>query len=181
VGLIQATEVCKLVLGRGEPLIGRLLLYDALAMRFSELEIRRDPECPVCGDARSIHAPIDYYQFCGLPGHGQPVRLFDAEIDPEQLKEKLDAGQRILILDVREPHEHEINQIDQARLIPLGDLPARVNELDTADEIVVHCLSGVRSAQACQFLRQAGFAKVSNLRGGIRAWIDRVDPSLPQY
>ncbi len=181
VGLIQATEAIKLILGRGEPLVGRLLLYDALAMRFREIQIRRDPRCPVCGDAPTIRSLIDYYAFCGVPGHGVNHAAFDAEIAPAELDALRRSGARLVLLDVREPHEHEINRIADARLIPLRDLPARVHELDTADEIVVHCLMGARSAEACQFLRAAGFGKVRNLRGGIRAWIDEVDPSQVQY
>lgn len=181
IGLIQATEAVKLVLGRGEPLVGRLLLYDALQMRFREIAIRRDPRCPVCGDAPTIRAPIDYYAFCGVPGHGVNQAAFDAEITPAELEAELRRGDDVVVVDVREPHEHAINRIAGARLIPLRDLPARVHELDTADTIVVHCLMGGRSAEACQFLRTAGFGKVRNLRGGIRAWIEAVDPSMVQY
>lgn len=181
IGLIQATEAVKLILGRGESLAGRLLLYDALAMRFREITIRRDPRCPVCGDAPTIHELVDYYAFCGVPGHGVNHALFDDEIEPAELSAKMQRGERFVLVDVREPHEHEINRIPGARLIPLRDLPARVHELDSADEIIVHCLMGGRSAEACRFLRTAGFGKVRNVRGGIRAWIEDVDPSLAQY
>ncbi|MEX2243181.1 MAG: molybdopterin-synthase adenylyltransferase MoeB [Fimbriimonadaceae bacterium] len=181
IGLIQATEAIKIVLGKGETLVGRLLLYDALAMKFREVKIKRDPSCPVCGDSPTVTELIDYYEFCGVPGHGSSQALFDQEIEPAELKEKMDSGERIVLIDVREPHEYEINRIPNSTLIPLRDLPSRVSELDTADEIVVHCLMGGRSAQACEFLRSAGFGKLKNLRGGIRAWIEQVDPTQPNY
>jgi adenylyltransferase/sulfurtransferase len=181
VGLIQATEAIKVVLGKGETLSGRLLLYDALNMRFREVKIARDPQCPVCGDAPTLTGLIDYYKFCGVPGHGVNYAPFDDEIEPAQLKAKKDRGERLILLDVREPHEHEINRIPGAVLVPLHDLPARIHELDSSDEIVVHCLMGARSAEACQFLREAGFKKVRNLKGGIRAWIEQVAPDSPTY
>src|SRR5664279_2361870 len=181
-GVIQATEVIKLILGSGEPLIGRLLLVDALAMRFRELRLRKNPECPVCGANPTICELIDYNQFCGIRGESQEAPLTSAvpEIRPEELKAKLDAGDDIFILDVREPHEYQICNIG-GHLIPLGDLPARMNELDSSREIVVHCRSGVRSAKAVTLLRQAGFGKVTNLAGGILAWSDKVDPTVPKY
>jgi adenylyltransferase/sulfurtransferase len=181
IGLIQATEAVKIILGKGELLVGRLLLYNALDMRFDELHIARDPACPLCGDRPTIHELVDYEAFCGLPVNGAHASDFDAEIEPQALQRLLDDGAPVVVVDVREPHEHDINRIAGARLIPLPDLPARVHELDSADEIVVHCLSGNRSARACEFLRQAGFRKVRNLRGGIRAWIENVDPSQAQY
>ena len=181
IGLIQATEAIKIVLGKGETLVGRLLLYDALAMKFREVKIKRDPSCPVCGDEPTVRELIDYYEFCGVPGHGSSQALFDQEIEPAELKAMMDSGERIVLLDVREPHEYEINRIPNSTLIPLRDLPSRVSELDTADEIVVHCLMGGRSALACEFLRSAGFGKLKNLRGGIRAWIEQVDPSQANY
>jgi adenylyltransferase/sulfurtransferase len=181
IGLIQATEAVKIILGKGELLVGRLLLYDALNMRFRELKIKRDPACPVCGDSPTITALIDYYEFCGVPGHGSNQALFDAEVSPSEVKAMKDRGEKFVLIDVREPHEYEINRIDGSVLMPLGDLPARVNELDSADEIVVHCLMGGRSAEACQFLRSAGFGKVHNLKGGIRAWIDEVEPNMAKY
>ncbi len=181
IGLIQATEAVKLILGRGESLVGRLLLYDALAMRTRELRIQRDPACPVCGDAPSQQTLIDYEEFCGLPGHGQPVALFDDEIEPAELAARFAQGESITLLDVREPHEHAINRIPHARLIPLHDLHDHYETLDPTAEIIVHCLMGQRSANACYALRDAGFANVRNLRGGIRAWIDEVDSSLPRY
>jgi adenylyltransferase/sulfurtransferase len=181
-GVIQATEVIKLILGSGEPLIGRLLLVDALAMRFRELRLRKNPECPVCGANRTIRELIDYNQFCGIRGESQEASLTSAvpEIRPEELKAKLDAGDDIFILDVREPHEYQICNIG-GHLIPLGDLPARMNELDSSREIVVHCRSGVRSAKAVTLLRQAGFGKVTNLAGGILGWSDKVDSTVPKY
>jgi molybdopterin/thiamine biosynthesis adenylyltransferase/rhodanese-related sulfurtransferase len=177
IGLIQATEAVKLILGIGEPLVGRLLLYDALAMRFRELRLRRNPDCPVCGDHPTITKLIDYQEFCGIPEAPAAV----AEIAPLEVKAKLDRGENFQLIDVREPHEWQIGHIPGAKLIPLGELPKRVNELDSAVEIVAHCKSGVRSAKACDFLRQAGFKKVSNMSGGILAWSDKVDPSVPKY
>jgi molybdopterin/thiamine biosynthesis adenylyltransferase/rhodanese-related sulfurtransferase/molybdopterin converting factor small subunit len=182
IGLIQATEAVKLILGQGEPLVGRLLLYDALAMRFRELKLRRNPECPVCGDHPTITQLIDYHQFCGVPA--QPAAETapqDGDIDPTEVKARLDRGDPFVLIDVREPHEHQICHIPAARLIPLGDLPRRVHELNSADEFVLHCKSGMRSAKAADFLRQAGFRKVRNMKGGILAWSDKVDPSVPKY
>ncbi|MCO5297278.1 MAG: molybdopterin-synthase adenylyltransferase MoeB [Fimbriimonadaceae bacterium] len=181
IGLIQATEAVKLILGKGEPLVGRLLLYDALAMRFRELAIRRDPSCPVCGDQATVTELIDYHDFCGVPGHGSNQAVFEDEISVGELKKLRDAGAPHVLIDVREPHEWEINRIEGARLIPLQDLAARMNELDTADEIVVYCLSGARSAEACLFLRTAGFGKVRNVAGGIRAWVEHVEPEQATY
>jgi len=180
VGVIQATEVIKLILGRGRPLVGRLLLIDALAMKFREVRLRKNPNCPACGPQRTLTRLIDYEQFCGLRGQEQAPDLSVPEISPAELKQKLDAGQELFVLDVREPHEYEIANLN-GHLIPLGDLAARVHELNSADEIVVHCRSGVRSARAVDFLRKAGFRKVKNLRGGILAWSDQVDPSVPKY
>jgi adenylyltransferase/sulfurtransferase len=185
VGLIQATETVKLILGIGEPLIGRLVLYDALAMRFRELKLRRNPECPVCGDHPTIRKLIDYQEFCGIPNqqHQEAPMAggIDGDIEPTEVKAKIDRGDRFVLIDVREPHEYQICNIPQAKLIPLGDLPKRVNELDSADEIVAHCKSGMRSAKAVDFLKQAGFKKVRNMKGGILAWSDKVDPSVPKY
>jgi sulfur-carrier protein adenylyltransferase/sulfurtransferase len=179
-GVIQATEVIKLILGSGEPLIGRLLLVDALGMRFRELRLRKNPECPVCGVNPTIRQLIDYEQFCGIRGEEAPVTASVPEIGPEELKAKLDAGDDVFILDVREPHEFQICNLG-GHLVPLGDLPARMNQLDSSREIVVHCRSGVRSAKAVTLLQQAGFGKVKNLTGGILAWSDKVDPAVPKY
>jgi molybdopterin/thiamine biosynthesis adenylyltransferase/rhodanese-related sulfurtransferase/molybdopterin converting factor small subunit len=181
IGLIQATETVKLILGIGEPLVGRLLLYDALAMRFRELKLRRNPECPVCGDHPTIRELIDYQQFCGIPNQPHEPVAAEGDIDPVEVKAKIDRGDPFVLIDVREPHEYQICNIPYAKLIPLGDLPKRVNELDSADEIVAHCKSGMRSAKAVDFLKQAGFRKVRNMKGGILAWSDKVDPSVPKY
>jgi adenylyltransferase/sulfurtransferase len=180
VGVIQATEVVKLILGIGDPLIGRLLLVDALGMKFRELKLRKNPECPVCGKNPSITKLVDYEEFCGIRGEEQAVETSTADIQVEELKRRLDKGDDIFVLDVREPHEYQICNIG-GYLIPLGDLPKRVSELDSSREIVAHCRSGVRSAKAVDFLRQAGFKKVRNLAGGILAWADRVDPKMPKY
>ena len=179
-GVIQATEVIKLILGTGDPLIGRLLLVDALGMRFRELRLRKNADCPVCGATPTIRELIDYNEFCGICGEEAPVTTTVPEIQPVELKARLDAADDIFILDVREPHEYQICNIG-GHLIPLGDLPARMNELDSSREIVAHCRSGVRSAKAVTLLRQAGFGKVKNLAGGILAWSDKVDPTLPKY
>jgi adenylyltransferase/sulfurtransferase len=179
-GVIQATEVIKLILGSGNPLIGRLLLVDALGMRFKELHLRKNPECPVCGANPTVRELIDYNQFCGIRGEEAPVTTAVPEIRPEELKARLDAGDDVFILDVREPHEYQICNLG-GHLIPLGELPARMSELDSSREIVAHCRSGVRSAKAVTLLRQAGFGKVTNLAGGILAWSDKVDPTVPKY
>jgi adenylyltransferase/sulfurtransferase len=183
IGIVQATETVKLILGAGELLAGRLLLYDALAMRFRELKLRKSPDCPVCGEHPTITQLIDYHQFCGVPVQAEPAPpgLAEGEIDPADVKRRIDAGDRFVLIDVREPHEWQICRIPRAKLIPLGELPKRVNELDTADEIVAHCKSGMRSAKAVEFLKQAGFRKVKNMKGGILAWSDKVDPSVPKY
>src|SRR5580698_2462559 len=182
VGVIQATEVIKLILGVGDPLIGRLLLVDALTMRFRELKLRKNPDCPVCGTHPTVTALIDYDQFCGI----QPAPAADApqvngieQIDVTSYKKARDAGKDAFLLDVREPHEFKIAQIG-GHLIPLGDLQKRVGELDKNREIVVHCKSGGRSQKAAEFLQQAGF-KVKNLAGGIQAWSDKIDPRVAKY
>jgi adenylyltransferase/sulfurtransferase len=181
-GVIQATEVIKLILGAGEPLIGRLVLVDALAMRFRELRVRKNPDCPVCGAHPTQKELIDYNQFCGIRGEEAEAAASAKipEIQPEELKRRLDAGEDIFVLDVREPHEYQICNLN-GTLIPLGDLAKRVHELDSSREIVVHCKSGGRSAKAVEFLRQSGFKRASNLTGGILAWATRIDPSLPKY
>jgi molybdopterin/thiamine biosynthesis adenylyltransferase/rhodanese-related sulfurtransferase len=184
VGVIQATEVIKLILGKGDPLIGRLLLVDALGMKFRELKLRKNPDCPACGTHRTITKLIDYNEFCGIRGEEKsqekPLEAGISEMQVEELKRRLDAGDDLFVLDVREPHEYQICNIN-GHLIPLGDLPNRVHELDSSREIVAHCRSGVRSAKAVAFLQQAGFRKVHNLAGGILAWADRVDPRMPKY
>jgi len=180
VGVIQATEVIKLILGKGEPLIGRLLLVDALGMKFRELKLRKNPDCPVCGTHPTVTKLIDYNQFCGIRGEEKPVEAAIPEMQVEELKRRLDAGEDLFVLDVREPHEYQICNLN-GYLIPLNELPKRINELDSSREIVAHCKMGGRSAKAVQFLRQAGFQKVHNLKGGITAWADRIDPKMPKY
>jgi adenylyltransferase/sulfurtransferase len=181
VGSIQAMETIKLILGAGDPLVGRLLLFDALAMRFRELKLRRNPECPLCGEHRTITKLIDYEEFCGIRGEETPAMTDGiAEITPKDLKSRMDRGDDLFILDVREPHEYQICNLN-GKLIPLGELPRRVSELDSSREMVVHCRSGKRSADAIHFLQKAGFKKLWNLKGGVLAWSDQVDPSMPKY
>ncbi len=180
VGVIQATEAIKLILGNGDPLIGRLLLVDSLAMKFRELKLRKNPDCPVCGTHPTVTQLIDYNEFCGIRGEEAPVAETTSDMQVEELKRRLDAGEDLFVLDVREPHEYQICNI-KGHLIPLGDLPKRVSELDPSRNIIAHCRSGVRSAKAVDFLRQAGFKNVRNLAGGILAWADRVDPKMPKY
>ncbi len=181
VGAIQANETIKLIIGKGETLKGRLLVFDALKMKFRELRLRKNPDCPVCGAHPTVTKLIDYYEFCGIRGEEtQAPAVQVPEIEPRALKQRLDSGDDVFILDVREPHEYQICNLN-GYLIPLGDLPKRAHELDSAREIVAHCRSGKRSAEAVDFLRKAGFRKVWNLKGGILAWSDQVDPSLPKY
>ncbi|MGH9687141.1 MAG: molybdopterin-synthase adenylyltransferase MoeB [Candidatus Acidiferrales bacterium] len=181
VGTIQACETLKLIIGKGEPLIGRLLLFDALGMKFRELKLRKNPECPVCGEHRTITKLIDYAEFCGIRGEEAPSTVTNIpEITPRDLKTRLDRGDDLYILDVREPHEYQICNLN-GHLIPLGELSRRVNELDSSREIVAHCRTGKRSADAVDFLRKAGFRKIWNLKGGILAWSDEVDPTVPKY
>jgi adenylyltransferase/sulfurtransferase len=181
VGSIQAMETIKLILGTGEPLVGRLLLFDALAMRFRELKLKRNPECPMCGDHRTITKLIDYEEFCGIRGEEAPAMTDGMrEMSATELKARQDRGDNLFVLDVREPHEYQICNLN-GKLIPLGDLQRRVNELDSSAEMVVHCRSGKRSADAIRFLQTAGFKKLWNLKGGILAWADEVDPRMPKY
>ena len=181
VGSIQAMETIKLILGTGESLKGRLLLFDALAMKFRELKLRKNHSCPMCGDHPTITKLIDYYEFCGVRGEEAPGPDVQVpEITPLDLKSRLDRGDDLFILDVREPHEFQICNLN-GHLIPLGELPRRVHELDSSREIVAHCRSGKRSAEAVDFLHKAGFRKILNLKGGILAWSDEVDPSVPKY
>jgi len=180
VGVMQATEVIKLILGIGDPLIGRLLLIDALGMKFRELKLRKNPDCPVCGKNPTVTKLIDYNEFCGIRGEEKTVSNGVPEIQVEELKRRIDAGEDFDLVDVREPHEYQICNLG-GKLIPLNDLPKRVSELDSSREIVVHCKMGGRSAKAVEFLRQAGFGKVKNLAGGITAWAERVDPKVPKY
>ena len=181
VGSIQAMETIKLILGAGEPLVGRLLLFDALAMRFRELKLKKNPECPLCGEHRTITKLIDYEEFCGIRGEEAPAMTNGiSEISATELKARQDRGEKLFILDVREPHEYQICNLN-GKLIPLGELPRRVNELDSSVEMVVHCRSGKRSADAIHFLQTAGFKKLWNLKGGVLAWADEVDPRMPKY
>ena len=181
VGCLQAMEVLKLILGSGKPLVGRLMLFDALEMSFRELKLRRNPECPVCGDHPTITAPIDYYEFCGVRGEeAPPPDVSVPEMTATELNQRLKSGEKIFVLDVREPHEYDICHID-GYLIPLGELPQRVQEVDSSGTVVVHCRSGVRSAKAVEFLKQTGVRRIWNLKGGILAWADEVDPSMPKY
>ncbi len=190
IGAIQATEAIKLILGVGEPLIGRLLLYDALSMSFDEVRLRKNPNCPVCGNHPTLTELIDYEQFCGMPAHDRSLYTTangDQEtvpsITPRELKERLERGDTLFILDVREPHEWEISNLSHlgAVLIPKGQVLERMSELDTAQEMVVHCRTGGRSAEVIQLLKQHGFRKLWNLEGGINRWAEEVDPSLPRY
>jgi sulfur-carrier protein adenylyltransferase/sulfurtransferase len=176
-GSIQAAETIDLILGKGRPLIGRLLLFDALDMTFKELKLRKNPDCSVCGPNPTLKELIDYDAFCGLEEQLTP----DLEVTPKQLADLMARGRSVVLVDVREPWEYEINHIEGARLIPLDELPKRVNELSTADDIVVNCLSGQRSAQATRFLNSMGFKKAKNLKGGMRAWVSEVHPELPTY
>ena len=184
IGVIQATETIKLILGVGEPLIGRFMIYDALRMRFRELKLRKDADCPVCGTHPTVTRLIDYEQFCGVAPHqvetAKPMTSADA-LTALELKAELDGGGTTVIVDVREPQEYQINRIPGSILIPLGDLPKRYVELDPNATIVMQCKSGMRSAKAQEFLRSKGFTSVRNLTGGILGWIDQVDPSQPKY
>jgi adenylyltransferase/sulfurtransferase len=183
IGVIQATETIKLLIGIGEPLIGRFMIYDALKMKFRELKLRKDPDCPVCGTHPTVTRLIDYDQFCGVaPAAPEPVAVNHAtEITALELKQRLDRGDALKIVDVREPNEYQINRIPDSVLIPLGDVPKRYEELNKNDEIVVQCKMGGRSAKAADFLRSVGFTRVLNLKGGILDWVDKVDPSQPKY
>jgi sulfur-carrier protein adenylyltransferase/sulfurtransferase len=183
IGVLQAIEAIKLIIGIGDSLIGRLLSFDALKLRFREFKIRKDPKCPICGDHPTIHELIDYDQFCGIPqADAEAAKEMDVPtISATELRAKLDRKEEFVLVDVREPFEYEICNIPGSKLIPLGELPARLSELDSADDIVLHCKVGGRSAKALKVLQEAGFRKLSNLRGGITAWADEVDPSVPKY
>jgi adenylyltransferase/sulfurtransferase len=190
IGAIQATEAIKLILGEGEPLIGRLLLYDALNMSFDEVRLRKNPECPVCGEKPTLTELIDYEQFCGMPAHDHSLFTTATNgsgsvpaITPLELKQRLDAGDDLFILDVREPHEWDISNLDAlgAVLIPKGKVLEHMGELDTAREIIVHCRTGARSADVIRELQKHGFRKLLNLEGGINRWAKEVDTSLPTY
>jgi adenylyltransferase/sulfurtransferase len=179
VGTIQATEALKIVLGVGEPLVGRLLLYDALAMSFEELKLRRDPKCPLCGQNPTIRELQDYVAFCGI-GRGEESEAVE-EITAQELQRRRDAGEALEVIDVRDPHEWEICRIPGTRLVPLGSLSEHLHEFDSSKTYVMHCKSGMRSAKAIGQLRKAGFRRLLNLRGGILAWSREVDPAVPTY
>jgi sulfur-carrier protein adenylyltransferase/sulfurtransferase len=183
VGVIQATEVIKLILGKGEPLIGRLLLVDALNMRFRELKLRKNPECPVCGENPTVTALIDYQHFCGIvPETPQEANVKNGipQISVKELKRRIDAGEDVQLIDVREPYEYQIAQIG-GKLIPQNDVPNRLAEIDRDREVVVHCRSGARSQRIAELLAQAGYPRVVNVAGGILAWSDEIDPSVQKY
>ena len=183
IGVMQAIEAVKLIIGIGEPLIGRMIAFDALKMKFREFKLRKDPKCPVCSAHPTITDLVDYEQFCGIPqakaaeDEEVPVPLIGAR----ELKAKLDRGDRFHLIDVREPFEWEICHIAGARLIPIGQLAARMSELDSTDEIVLQCKTGARSSTALRLLQDAGFSKLANLEGGIHAWADEIDPTMPKY
>lgn len=181
IGMVQATETVKLILGAGNPLIGRLLLYDALGMKFRELKIRKDPNCPICGPNRTITELIDYHQFCGIPSTPAAPPPASSEVEPLVVKQWLNDGRKFTFIDVREPHEYQIARIEGTQLVPLGDVPKRLGEFDKNAEIVVHCKSGMRSAKAQKAMQEAGFTNVLNMKGGILAWSDKVDPTIPKY
>ncbi|MCX6072554.1 MAG: molybdopterin-synthase adenylyltransferase MoeB [Chloroflexi bacterium] len=183
IGTLQATEALKLLLGIGEPLIGKLLLVDALDASFEEIRLKKSPRCRICSEEPEIHALVDYEAFCSAPGHehqGGPLAR-EWEVEPAALAAELQAGKHVHLIDVREPHELEISRLPGAQLIPLGSLASHLHELDSAQEMVVFCRSGVRSVRALELLAGAGFRKVRHLNGGINAWARDVDPSLPVY
>ncbi len=183
VGVIQATEVIKLILGKGDSLTGRLLLVDALNMRFRELKLRKNPECPVCGLNPTVTKLIDYQQFCGIAPETQEEKKLKngvPQMTVKELKQRLDAGDNVLVLDVREPYEYQIANIG-GKLIPQNDVPQRLAEIDRDREVVVHCRTGGRSQRVAEFLQQSGYSNVANLAGGIHAWSDEIDPSIPKY
>ncbi|MEA2693961.1 MAG: sulfur-carrier protein adenylyltransferase/sulfurtransferase [Acidobacteriota bacterium] len=180
IGALQANEVIKLIIGQGEPMIGRLLLFDALRMRFRELKLKKDPNCPVCSEHPTQTGLIDYEQFCGIaPEPPSPEADFDIQV--QELKSWRDEGRDFAVLDVRNPQEYEIARIEGSKLIPLHELRDRLGELDPAASLVVLCHHGPRSGQAVRFLRQMGFARARNLAGGIERWSSQVDPSVPRY
>ena len=185
VGLIQANEVVKLILGKGESLVGRLLLFDALAMKFREMKLRKDKACPICGDNPTITELIDYEEFCGIMPVEESTNDAEMEIAVEQVKEMLDARHAFKLIDVREPSEYEICKIAQATLIPLGDIeakdPEKLNGLSPDEEIVLHCKAGVRSMKALKVLEEMGFSNLKSMRGGINEWSEKIDSSVPLY
>ena len=183
IGVLQAIEAIKLIMGIGESLMGRLVHFDALKLKFREFKLRRDPKCPVCGDHPTITDLVDYEQFCGIPqAHAaEKEEALVPTLGALELKAKFERGDKFVLLDVREDFERDICRIEGSRFIPLGQLPSRMSELDSADEIVLQCKSGVRSARALKLLSEAGFGKLLNLEGGILAWAEQVDPTVPKY
>lgn len=183
IGTLQATEALKLLLGIGEPLIGKLLIYDALSMSFEELRLKKNPQCKVCSDQPEVTELIDYEEFCGVPSHDREEGRLEQkwEIAPSELSELLEQGEAVRLIDVREPHELDISKLAQAELLPLGSLASQMHTLDSAENIVLFCKSGSRSARALELLAGAGFRKIKNLRGGINAWAQEIDPSMPIY
>jgi adenylyltransferase/sulfurtransferase len=183
IGVMQAIEAVKLIVGIGEPLIGRMIAFDALKMKFREFKLRKDPKCPVCSANPTITELIDYDQFCGIPQAkaAEEEEAHVPHITVQELKAKLDRGDKFKLIDVREPFEWDICRIPGAELIPLGQLAGRMSELDSADEIVLQCKSGARSARALKLLQEAGFGKLTNVEGGILAWAEQIDPSVPKY
>jgi adenylyltransferase/sulfurtransferase len=181
IGTIQATEAIKLILGIGEPLIGRFLIYDALRMRFRELKLRKDPDCPLCGTRPTIRELRELEQYCSPVRQHDEVQLKTNDITVTELKQRMDAGNAPAIIDVREPHEHQICRIPGATLIPAAQLSSRLSEFDPLQEVVVHCRSGARSTQAVLMMRDKGFTQARNLKGGVLAWVDEVDPTQPKY
>jgi adenylyltransferase/sulfurtransferase len=181
IGVVQATEAVKLILGIGEPLIGRLMLYDALGMSFREMKLRKDPGCPICGENPTVTELIDYEEFCGIPQANAVAQENGVpEITVKELKQKMDDGEPISVLDVREPHEYEVANIG-VKLVPLGELPRRLAEFDQNENFAIHCKTGGRSAKAVKLLQDAGFGNVYNVKGGITAWSEEIDPSVPKY
>lgn len=183
IGALQAAEALKILLGIGDPMIGRLLLFDALASSFEFVKLKKNPDCKVCSDHPEVTELIDYEEFCGVPAHDRAEGRLpeNLEIGPKELAARLESGEDVKLIDVREPHELKISHIDGAELIPLGTLASRMHELDSSEEIVLFCKSGTRSARALELLAGAGFRKVKNLRGGINAWAEKVDQSQPVY
>jgi adenylyltransferase/sulfurtransferase len=186
IGLIQATEVVKLILGKGETLIGRLMIFDALAMKFRELKLRKDKDCPICGDNPTITELIDYELFCGIPSAAEAeAESATLEIPVEEVKLKLDGSEKFTLVDVREPSEYDICRIDGSVLIPLGKIvemkPQNLNGLSQNDEIILHCKAGVRSLKAVKALKKIGFENVKSMAGGIEEWSEKIDPSVPRY
>ncbi len=181
IGCLQATETIKLILGKGSPLIGRLLIYDALQMSFREFKVRRNPNCAVCGDRPTVTKLIDYEQFCGVRGEAPAAAGADGDVTAQELKKRLDRGEDLYILDVRNPEEFAICRLPGGVLLPLPELPQRFAEVPKDREVIVHCKSGVRSQKAIAFLRQHGYTRLKNLKGGILAWAGGVDPGMPRY